>query len=87
MMKISGQTNILSFRFGSGSIKGIGQEIGKFVVVTMDIPWNVTKNLLGGTPEQVIFVIVSDTDNSFGLVIINSSIITIQSFWSTIVTL
>ena len=56
MMKISGQTNILSFRFGSGSIKGIGQEIGKFVVVTMDIPWNVTKNLLGGTPEQVIFV-------------------------------
>ncbi len=56
MTEISDQTNILSFRFGSGSIKGIGKEIGKFVVVTMDIPWNVTKNLLGGTPEQVVFV-------------------------------
>ena len=56
MRKISGQTNVLSYRFGSGSIKGIGNEIGRFVVVTMDIPWKVTKNLLGGTPEEVVFI-------------------------------
>ena len=56
MRKISGQTNVSSYRFGSGSIKGIGNEIGRFVVATMDIPWKVTQNLLGGTPEEVVFI-------------------------------
>jgi len=56
MKEISGQTNVLSYRFGSGSVKGIGREIGKFVVVTMDIPWNITRDLLGRIPEEVVFV-------------------------------
>ena len=56
MKEISGQTNVLSMRFGSGSTKGIGKEIGKFVIVTMEIPWNLTKTVIGGTPEQVLFV-------------------------------
>ena len=50
-------------RCGSGSTKGIGQEIGKFAVVTMEIPWNLTKTVIGGTPEQVLFVTV---DQFFG---------------------
>ena len=56
MKEILGQTNVLSLRCGSGSTKGIGQEIGKFAVVTMEIPWNLTKTVIGGTPEQVLFV-------------------------------
>lgn len=47
---------MLSSRFGSGSLKGIGKEAGKFVVMTMDIPWQITKDIIGSTPEAVIFI-------------------------------
>lgn len=43
-------------RIGNGSIKGIGKEVGRFVVSTMDIPWSITKNLLGANPQKVILV-------------------------------
>ena len=56
MKEISGQTNVLSMRFGSGSTKGIGKEIGKFVIVTMEIPWNIIKNEMGKSPEKIIDV-------------------------------
>jgi len=56
MKDIEGQTNVLSSRFGIGSVKGIGKQVGKFVVTTMDIPWNITKDMLGGTPEEVVFI-------------------------------
>jgi glycerol-1-phosphate dehydrogenase [NAD(P)+] len=54
--EIKGQTNVKSVRFGSGSLRGIGKEIGKFVVMTMGIPWEVSQNQIGADPEDIIFV-------------------------------
>ena len=56
MSEIHGQTNVLSSRFGRGAVKNIGREIGRFVVTTMDIPWRVTKDKLGKTPEAVYMI-------------------------------
>jgi glycerol-1-phosphate dehydrogenase [NAD(P)+] len=56
MTNIKGQTNVISHRFGSGAVKGIGKEFGRFIVATMDIPWRVTKDMIGGTPEYVYMV-------------------------------
>ena len=53
-MKIEGNTNVRSQRFGAGSVAGLGDELGRFVVTTMDIPWRVTKDRLGGSPAAVI---------------------------------
>ena len=56
MITIEGQTNVVSARFGGGCLSGIGKEIGKFVVTTMDIPWQVTRDHIGGSPESVIMI-------------------------------
>jgi len=53
---IKGQTNVKSVRFGNGCLKDIGKEIGRFVVLTMNIPWEVTQNHLGSDPEDVVFI-------------------------------
>ena len=55
-MKIEGNTNVRSQRFGAGSIAGLGKELGRFVVTTMDIPWRVAKDRLGGSPAAVMMV-------------------------------
>jgi glycerol-1-phosphate dehydrogenase [NAD(P)+] len=49
-------TNITSLRTGCGCAKNIGLELGRFIVTTMEIPWSVTRNVIGGTPEMVIMV-------------------------------
>lgn len=56
MSDIAGQTNVLSERYGRGSVDGLGLELGRFVVATMEIPWQLTRERLGGQPEQVICV-------------------------------
>jgi glycerol-1-phosphate dehydrogenase [NAD(P)+] len=56
MINISGQTNVSSLRIGKGSLKGIGRELGRFIIVTMDIPWQVTRHIVGGAPESVVMV-------------------------------
>ena len=56
MSEIFGQTNVLSCRWGSGSIDGLGRELGRFVVATMDIPWQLVKERLGATPAAVLLV-------------------------------
>ena len=56
MSRIVGQTNVRTSRFGSGSVKGIGKEIGRFVVTTMDIPWKITRDKIGATPEDVVII-------------------------------
>lgn len=55
-MKKEIETNILSIRMESGAAKDIAKGIGKFTVFTMDIPWKVTKDLLGASPEKVVMV-------------------------------
>ena len=56
MSEIFGQTNVLSCRWGSGSIDGLGRDLGRFVVATMDIPWQLVKERLGATPAAVLLV-------------------------------
>ena len=55
-MIIEGNTNVISNRFGAGSVDGLGLELGRFAVATMEIPWQVTRDRLGGTPEAVLMV-------------------------------
>jgi glycerol-1-phosphate dehydrogenase [NAD(P)+] len=50
------KTNIRSIRMERGAIKNIAQELGRFSVFTMEIPWKVTKDLLGKDPEKVQMV-------------------------------
>jgi glycerol-1-phosphate dehydrogenase [NAD(P)+] len=49
-------TNVISLRSGSDAARGLGRDIGRYIAVTMDIPWRVTADRLGKPPEQVIFV-------------------------------
>ena len=56
MLSIKGQTNITELRAGRACAKNLGSELGKFVVTTMEIPWKVTKEKLGGKPQAVIMV-------------------------------
>jgi len=56
MIKVEGQTNVAELRVGQNSAKNVGNEIGRFVVTTMEIPWQVTRDKLGGKPEAVVMV-------------------------------
>ena len=39
-----------------GSIDGIGSSLGTYAVMTMDVPWNLVKDRIGGTPASVTMV-------------------------------
>jgi glycerol-1-phosphate dehydrogenase [NAD(P)+] len=56
MLSIEGQTNITELRAGRDCSKNLGGELGRFVVTTMEIPWNVIREKLGGKPQAVIMV-------------------------------
>ena len=56
MQYFSLNTNVSQLRIGNNTSKGIGKEVGKFIVATMDIPWEILKNRLGKSPETIIFV-------------------------------
>jgi glycerol-1-phosphate dehydrogenase [NAD(P)+] len=51
---IEGQTNVLSSRFGRGEADGIGEELGSFIVTTMDVPWNLARERIGGWPVGIL---------------------------------
>jgi len=53
---IEGQTNVRSALFGAGSIDGLGRSLGRFVVTTMPVPWQLAQDRLGGDPAAVLFV-------------------------------
>lgn len=50
------QTNVKDMRFGRGIVEGIAQGVGRFVVSTMEVPWDLVKNRLGAAPAHVIMV-------------------------------
>ena len=56
MNDISGQTNVRSARFGAGASEGLGRELGRFLVTTMEVPWGLVKERLGADPAQVLMV-------------------------------
>ena len=53
MQYFSLNTNVKQLRIGKGVSKGIGKELGRFVVATMEIPWNIIKNDMGKSPEEI----------------------------------
>ncbi len=53
---IQGQTNVRSSRFGAGACDGMGKELGRFIVTTMDVPWQRAQKRLGAAPAGVLFV-------------------------------
>ncbi len=59
---IEGNTNVRTRRFGAGSVDGLGNELGRFVVATMEIPWRVSRDRLGGIPVEVIMVESMEVD-------------------------
>ena len=68
-------TNVKELRIGDNSSKGIDKEIGKYIVFTMKIPWDVLKKNLTKTPEKIIFVesVEKDIiDNEIDIMIIGS---------------
>jgi hypothetical protein len=53
---IEGQTNVRSSRCGAGALDGIGKELGRFIVTTMDVPWRLAQPRLGVQPIAVLHV-------------------------------
>jgi glycerol dehydrogenase-like iron-containing ADH family enzyme len=39
-----------------GRIDGIGSTLGTYAVMTMDVPWNLVKDRIGGTPSSITMV-------------------------------
>ena len=50
------QTNVNQLRIGRDVSKGIGNELGNYVVATMEIPWNIIKKSIGKSPTHIINV-------------------------------
>ncbi len=61
-MTIDGMTNVRSQRFGAGSVDGLGKQLDRFVVATMEVPWRIAKDRLGGNPTAVILVESMEVD-------------------------
>ncbi len=39
-----------------GSVDGIGNSVGSYAVMTMDVPWNLVKGRIGGKPSSVTMI-------------------------------
>jgi len=39
-----------------GSVDGVGEPLGTYAVMTMEVPWNLVKDRIGGTPTSVTMV-------------------------------
>lgn len=50
------QTNVKEMRFGRGIVDGVARGMGRVVVSTMEVPWNLVKDRLGATPTHLIMV-------------------------------
>ena len=55
-MAITGSTNVSSQRFGRGAVAGVAESLGEFIVTTMEIPWQLTRDQIGGVPRAVVMV-------------------------------
>lgn len=47
-------TNVVSRRFGEGTVDGMGNNLDDFLVATMPLPWELTRDRLGGRPRAVL---------------------------------
>lgn len=55
-MEIEGQTNVLSCRFGRGAADQVAAGVGRFIVTSMPMPWQIARQRIGGEPEAVLMV-------------------------------
>ena len=55
-LDIVGQTNVVSQRLGRGVVWNVADGLGDFVVATMEIPWQITRDRIGGQPCAVHIV-------------------------------
>ncbi|HYW01154.1 MAG TPA: hypothetical protein VE862_06770, partial [Candidatus Acidoferrum sp.] len=39
-----------------GSVDGIGGSLGSYAVMTMDVPWNLVKDRIGGKPASITMI-------------------------------
>ena len=53
---IEGETNVRSVQFGEGVFSEVGAEIGRFLVTTMQVPWQIAQPRLQPRPEAVLHV-------------------------------
>ena len=53
---IEGETNVRSVQFGEGVFSEVGAEIGRFLVTTMQVPWQIAQPRLQPRPEAVLYV-------------------------------
>lgn len=49
-------TNLKSKLFGRGVVRDVARSLGKFVVCTMEVPWQLTRELIGASPVAVVMV-------------------------------
>ncbi len=54
--KAASATNVQSSLFGRGVARNSAETLGKFIVCTMEIPWQLAKDLIGGRPVEVVMV-------------------------------
>jgi glycerol-1-phosphate dehydrogenase [NAD(P)+] len=55
-------TNVHSALFGNGAADGLGKSLGRFVVATMPVPWELTRQRLGTDPADVLYVESMEVD-------------------------
>ena len=48
--------NVAELRMARGALDRLGDGLGRYVVTTMPIPWERTKDVLGRRPEKVFIV-------------------------------
>jgi glycerol-1-phosphate dehydrogenase [NAD(P)+] len=53
---IEGNTNVRSALFGAGALRELGPELGRFLVTTMDVPWQLARPRLSQKPQAVLLV-------------------------------
>jgi glycerol dehydrogenase-like iron-containing ADH family enzyme len=59
--------NVKRLEMGRGAVKGLGADLGQYVVVTMPIPWRVTAPHIGKMPVQVLEVQDVDLEHARAL--------------------
>ena len=72
MQYFSLNTNVKQLRIGRGVSKGIGKELGKYVVATMEIPWNIIKNDISGYTHEDLSIAIKHSLNCDKNKILNS---------------
>jgi len=59
--------NVKRLELGRGITNDVGSQLGRYIVATMSIPWNVVRQRIGKLPAHVIEVQDMDLENAIAL--------------------